>query len=350
MSTKKMARSTLSGVIVISVMALCAVFSLTSGALAAAKYNFKVGHESAPASMQDQFANKFKDYVEKESNGEIAVSIFPSDQIGDPFALLQGVQSGVIELGIFNGGSIATVLKDYALFSVPALLPREPEKNRLVFAPNSDFVKRLTSETEKTGVKYLGSYIEPFFQVTANRKIEKAEDFKGLKIRTMNSPIIIATYKALGANPTPIPFSEVYSGLQTRLIDAQENPLDIIYEMSFFEVQKYLMLTHHSTVINMLYVNDKLFKGMPKNLQDVVIAGGRVAQDYMFSEISAIENRGMADLKKTGKISIIEGSGSVVDAYKKASSEAKKEYFKLVGEKRGKELLDSLEAAVKKLK
>lgn len=334
---------------IFTVFALCVILTAPATALAA-RYNFKVGHESAPASMQDKFANKFKEYVEKESKGEIAVSVFPSDQIGDPFALLQGVQSGVIELGIFNGGSIATVLKDYALFSVPALLPKEPQKNRQIFATNSDFVKKLTSETEKTGVKYLGAYIEPFFQVTANKKIEKAEDFKGLKIRTMNSPIIIATYKALGANPTPIPFSEVYSGLQTHLIDAQENPLDIIYEMSFFEVQKYLMLTNHSTVINMLYINDKLLKGMPKNMQDIVIKGGQVAQDYMFSEVSNIEKRGMEDLKKTGKITTVEGSKSVADAYKKAAGEAKKEYFKLVGEKRGKELIDSLEAAVKKLK
>jgi len=247
--------------------------------------------------MQDQFAHKFKEYVEKESKGEIVVTIFPSDQIGDPFALLQGVQSGVVELGIFNGGSIATVLKDYSLFSIPALLPKEPGKNKQIFDADSDFVKKLTSETEKTGVRYLGSYIEPFFQVTANKKIEKAEDFKGLKIRTMNSPIIIATYKALGANPTPIPFSEVYSGLQTRLIDAQENPLDIIYEMSYYEVQKYLMLTYHSTVINMLYINDKILKEMPENLRETVVRGGRAAQGFMFSEISNIEKRGMEDLK-----------------------------------------------------
>lgn len=330
----------------LAVAALACSFAAPGPAFAA-KYNFKVGHESAPNSMQDQFAHKFKEYVERESKGEIAVSVFPSDQIGDPFALLQGVQSGVIELGIFNGGSIATVLKDYAMFSIPEILPKEPQKNKQIF--ESDFVKTLISNTEKTGVKYLGAYIEPFFQVTANREIKTPEDFKGLKIRTMNSPIIIATYKALGANPTPIPFSEVYSGLQTRLIDAQENPLDIIYEMSFHEVQKYLILTNNSTVVNFLCVNGKLFAGMPEELQKIVTDGGRYAQGYMFAEVPAIEKKGRENLEKTGKITIQESTPEITAAYKKAAEEAKKEYFKSVGAARGQELLDSLEAVVKTL-
>ena len=330
------------------ILSICAggVF-LSAPEAAAAKYSLKVGHESAPDSMQDQFAKAFKEYVERESKGEIEVSVFPSDQIGDPFALLQGVQSGVIELGIFNGGSIATVLKDYAIFSIPEILPKEPAKNKKVF--ESDFVKTLVSNTEKTGVKYLGAYIEPFFQVTANKIVKESADFKGLKIRTMNSPIIIATYRALGANPTPIPFSEVYSGLQTRLIDAQENPLDIIYEMSFYEVQKYLMLTNHSTVINFLCVNGKLFEGLSPELRQVVTDGGHHAQNFMFDEVAAIERRGLDALKATGKVEIIEGSPEVTEAYKKAAEDAKKEYFKSVGEARGKELLDSLEAVVAKL-
>lgn len=336
--------------VIVSLFSVILAFTLgmQSTPAYAAKYNFKLGHESAPNSMQDQFAYKFKEYVERESKGDITISIFPSDQIGDPFALLQGVQSGVIDLGIFNGGSIATVLKDYAMFSIPAILPKSLQENKKIF--ESDFVRTLVSNTEKTGVKYLGAYIEPFFQVTANKEITKIEDFKGLKIRTMNSPIIIATYKALGANPTPIPFSEVYSSLQTRLIDAQENPLDIIYEMSFHEVQKYLVLTNHSTVINFLCSNGKLFTGMPDGLQRILVEGGRYAQNYMFEEVPTIEKQGYQSLEKTGKITILESTPEIAAAYKKAAEEAKKEYFKLVGKTRGMELLDSLEAAMKALR
>ncbi len=289
--------------IVALVFLFAAALCLGAPQAEAAQYDIKVGHESAPDSMQDQFAKKFKEYVERESKGEIAVSVFPSDQLGDPFALLQGVQSGVMELGIFNGGSIATILKDYALFSIPAILPKEPAKTKKIF--ESDFVKTLTSSTEKTGVKYLGSYIEPFFQVTANKIVEKPEDFKGLKIRTMNSPIIIATYRALGANPTPIPFSEVYSGLQTRLIDAQENPLDIIYEMSFYEVQKYLMLTSHSTVINFLCINTGLLEGMSPELQKIVDGLGMAG-------FLALEEETLLSLRNEAAPRVIITGGSAV--------------------------------------
>lgn len=327
--------------------ALLIVVIIATGAMAEPQFTLKIGHESAPDSMMDHMSKAFKAYVEKESKGEIQVSIFPSNQVGDPFAVLQGMQSGVVEMGVLNGGSIATVLKEYALFSIPEILPKDPAKTQKVFAPGSPFVKQLVANSEKTGIKFLGIYVEPFFQLTANKKITRMADFKGLKIRTMNSPIILATYKALGANPTPVPFSEVYSGLQTHLIDAQENPMDIILEMSFFEVQKYLMETNHSTVVNMLYISRGVFDKMPKNLQDIVVKGGEAAQNEMFRYVPELVADSRAKLLKTGKIEMVEATPEIVEGYKKASAAAKEEYFKLVGEEEGKVILKSLEDTIK---
>jgi len=334
----------------IFIAAAIIVLSVSSMAMAAPKYSLKIGHESAPDSMMDHMAKTFKAYVEKESKGQIQVSIFPSNQVGDPFAVLQGMQTGVVEMGILNGGSVATVLKDFAIFSVPEILPKDSAKNMKVFAPGSPFVKRLVANSEKTGIKFLGIYVEPFFQVTANKKIQNPADFKGLKIRTMNSPIILATYKALGANPTPIPFSEVYSGLQTNMIDGQENPLDIIYEMSYFEVQKYLMETNHSTVVNMLYISSPLFSKMPRELQDIVVKGGQVSQEYMFKYVPKLAAESREKLAKTGKIEMVASTPEISAAYKKAAEAAKGEYFKLVGEKEGKEIFKSLEETLKSIK
>ena len=326
---------------------LCAVVFVICAsnqiAAAAPQYSLKIGHESAPGSMMDHMAKTFKEYVEKESKGAIAVSIFPSNQIGDPFTVLQGMQAGVIEMGILNGGSIATVLKEFSMFSIPELLPKDIETNRKLFAPGTPFINTLVMNSERTGIKFLGIYLEPFFQVTANRKITTPEDFKGLKIRTMNSPIIFATYKALGANPTPVPFSEVYSGLQTNMIDAQENPLDIIFEMSYFEVQQYLIETNHSAVVNMLYISRPIFDSMPENLQEIVINGGRVAQDDMFDYVSQLAETSRKKLLETGKIELMPASEEIVDAYKQASAEAKGAFLGLVGEEEGNKLLDALQ-------
>ncbi len=318
-------------------------FSLTIEA--APNYSLKLSCEEVVGSMQYKFGDKFKEYVEKESKGEISVSIFPGNQLGDQFATLESMQTGIIDMGVINGQSIATVLKEYSLFSIPLLLPEDIEKTRKLFS--TSFTKRLTANAESTGLKYLGIYSEPFFQLTANRKIEKPEDFKGLKVRTQNNPIILATYRALGANPTPVPFFEVYSGLQTNLIDAQENPLNIIYEMSFHEVQKYLILTNHSTTVNMLFINQKLFDRMPKNLQEIVMEGGRIAQDYMFSEIPNIQKQAIKLLESSGKITIIESSPVIRAAYEKAAESSKNEFLKIAGEKEGKELLQALEEALK---
>lgn len=327
---------------------LLVIMVFSSTIEAASSYSLKLACEGIVESMAYKFGNEFKEYVEEESKGEISVSIFPGNQLGDQFATLESMQTGIIEVGVINGCSIATVLKEYTLFSIPSLLTADMEKNRKLFS--TSFTKRLTANAESTGLKYLGIYVEPFFQLTANRKIEKPEDFKGLKIRTMNNSIILATYRALGANPTPVPFYEVYSGLQTNLIEAQENPLKIICDMSFHEVQKYLMLTNHSTTINVLFINQKLFDRMPKNLQEIVIEGGRVAQDYMFSEIPNISKQALNLLESSGKITIIEGSPAISAAYEKAAEAAKDEFLKLVGEKEGKELLQALEEALKQVK
>jgi TRAP-type C4-dicarboxylate transport system substrate-binding protein len=109
------------------------------------------------------------------------------------------------------------------------------------------------------------------------------------------------------------------------------------------------MLTNHSTVINFLCVNTKLLEGMPAALQKIIADGGKYAQGFMFSEVPEIERRGLESLKATGKIEIVEGSPSISEAYKKAAEDAKKEYFKSVGEARGRELLDSLEAVTSKI-
>lgn len=320
-----------------------------SAAVAAPKYTLKIAHESAPDSMMDQMAKVFKEYVEEKSSGEIQVSIFPSNQIGDPFATLMGMQTGIVEMGILNGGSVATVLKEFSIFSVPEILPKDMEKNKKVFDANSTFVKQLIANSEKTGIKFLGIYVEPFFQVTANKKITSVADFKGLKIRTMNSPIILATYKAIGANPTPLPFSEVYSGLQTKMIDAQENPLDIIYEMSYYEVQKYLMETNHSTVVDMLYISNFAYSSMPAELQQIVVDGGKVAQDYMFDYVPKLAASSREKLEKTGKIELVESTPEIIQAYKDAAKDAKEEYFKLVGEKEGTTLFNALEETLKSI-
>ena len=333
----------------IFVLSLSCILLVATMAAASPQYMLKIGHESAPDSMMDKMAYKFKDYVEKESDGAIQVSVFPSNQIGDPFAVLQGMQTGVIEMGILNGGSVATVLKEFAIFSVPEILPKDSAKLQKLFAAHSPFVQKLIMNSEKTGIKFLGIYVEPFFQVTANKPITKPEDFHGLKIRTMNSPIILETYKALGANPTPVPFSEVYSGLQTNMIDAQENPLDIILEMSYFEVQKYLVETNHSTVVDMLYIGKNYFDQMPSELQQIVIKGGEVAQQYMFEYVTQLAVDSREKLKATGKIELLPASPEILDAYRNASEAGKNEFLKLVGEKEGQELFNSLNETLKSI-
>jgi len=226
---------------------------------------------------------------------------------------------------------------------VPMLFPRDMEKIHKVF--NSGIVQKLAVNAERMGLLALGGFSEPYMQVTAKKPIRTPEDIRGLKIRVMNSPILIATYQGLGANPTPIPFSEVYSSLQVGVVDAQENPFDIINEMAYYEVQTHLMTTRHSIPVNICWMNKRIFDGLPEDIRKAFVEGGQVAQDYLFGIVPHVSEQNRKALEEKG-MTIVEPEKSLVDAYAAASAKAEEEFVKLVGTENGKALLSMVKEAI----
>ena len=331
--------------LLVGFLTIC-MFPVLNTADAAPKFVVKLSHEVPENSLQDLFAKKFKDIVEEKTNGEIEVRIFISNQLGDPRSVIEGVQLGSIGAAVINAGSAATLLKDLAIFNIPALLPSEMDKVKTIF--DSGALPALVSNAEKTGLKYLGSFSEPYMQLTSSKKpIASPADLKGFKIRTMNSPIIIATYRALGANPTPVPFSELYTALQLKMVDGQENPYDIIYEMHFYEVQKYFTSSKHGNPINFLWMSTDLFDNLPKEYQNVIVSAGRTAQDYLFEIVPDIERKMKKNLLDKGMIEV-QPAPELREAFVKARTAAEQEYVKYVGEKAGQKNLTIMHDAVAK--
>ncbi len=310
---------------------------------AAAEHTFKLSHEVVEGSLQDLYARKLKEYVEDATGGKVQIQIFIANQLGDPVSVVESIQNGTIELGVINTGSSGTILKDFNIFNIPMLFPRDMEKIHKVF--NSGIIPKLAVNAEKMGMVALRGFSEPFMQVTANKPVRTPEDIQGLKIRVMNSPMLIATYQALGANPTPIPFSEVYSSLQMGIVDAQENPFDIVNEMAYYEVQDYLMTTRHSIPVNICWMNKRALESLPEDIRQAFVEGGRVAQDYLFGIVPEVSEKNRKALEEKG-MEIIEPDQSLIDAYKAASSKAEEEYIKLVGEETGKAHLSMVKEAI----
>ena len=186
---------------------------------------------------------KFKELVEARSGGKIKVNLFFNGALGSDQASVTAMQGGTIEMSVMNTGILASVAKELAVFDFPFLFANEKESDALVDGPVG---RKLHAKLEEKGLVGLSYWELGYRHITnSKRPVNKVEDLEGLKLRVIPNPINVAWVKALGANPTPMPFPEVYGGLEQKAIDGQENPVAVIASSKFYEVQKHIVLSNH---------------------------------------------------------------------------------------------------------
>ena len=186
---------------------------------------------------------KFADSVSAKSGGKIKVNLFLAGVLGSDQANISAIQGGTLEMAVMNTGILASVAKELAIFDFPFLFANEKESDALVDGPVG---RKLHAKLEEKGLIGLSYWELGYRQITnSKRPLNKVEDIEGLKLRVIPNPINVAWVKALGANPTPLPFPEVYAALEQKAIDGQENPVSVIAANKFWEVQKNIALTNH---------------------------------------------------------------------------------------------------------
>ena len=227
---------------------------------------------SVPASKDTSLVkaiDTFKEEVEEKSEGKLTVEIFPDNQLGTSREQTEQVQSGTIEMVTTDMTTLSSFIDATSVFAFPYLLPTDSDKLEELF--ESEVANIVDEEASKNGFKFLGFQSLGYMGITSSEKpITSPADFKGLKMRVIPSEVLTAQYKAWGANPVPVDFVEIYTALQTGIVSAQENPLEIIYSMKFHEVQKYMSLLNHSNRVSALLANKTWFDSLPADLQTIV--------------------------------------------------------------------------------
>jgi TRAP-type transport system periplasmic protein len=186
---------------------------------------------------------KFKEAVEAKSGGKIKVNLFLNGALGGDQAVVSALKGGTIEMAVMNSGILASEAKELAIFDFPFLFANEKESDAIVDGPVG---KKMHALLEAKGIVGLSYWELGYRHITnSKRAITKVEDIDGLKLRVIPNPINVDWVKALGANPTPLPFPEVYAALEQKAIDGQENPVSVIASNKFWEVQKHITLTNH---------------------------------------------------------------------------------------------------------
>lgn len=258
------------------------------------KFNYIFGHGAAENSIGDLYCLKFKELVEEKSGGSITVDVYSGSQLGTYGEMLQSLQTGDIGGMIFQPAPAVSFVPELAVLDIPyAFLGCT--KDQIDKALNdSEFTGILEKSFEKSGYKFMSfAQVATFREVTSNKPVKSAKDFKGLKIRTLENNNHIAFWKALGANPTPVAFGELYLSLQQGLVDAQENPYDTSLNAGFAEVQKYLIDTHHILYPNLFIVSKSLYDSMPPEYQAIFDEAAGEAKEYaqQLMAASAAEDR-----------------------------------------------------------
>jgi tripartite ATP-independent transporter DctP family solute receptor len=260
---------------------------------------FKFALQNPKGHPLEQGATKFSELVAAKSGGKIKVNVFPGGTLGGDAANVSALQGGTIEFVMLNSGILASQVKDFEVYDFPFMFASAKEADAVVDGP---FGQKMHAKLLDKGIVGLAYTELGFRQMTNSKKaINAVDDIAGLKLRVIPNAINVDWVKALGANPTPLAFPELYAALEQKAVDGQENPLSVINANKFFEVQKFLTLTNHQynpqSLIFSKKVWDTLSPAEQKILQDAAAEAAsfqrQVNREAAAGQLDALKKAGM---------------------------------------------------------
>ena len=241
---------------------------------------------------------KFAEIVQAKSGGKIKVNLFPGGTLGSDQANVSAIQGGTLEMASMNSGIFASQVKEFAIYDFPFLFNNEKEAELIVDGPVG---KRLHDKLQEKGVVGLAYFELGFRNITnSKRPITKVEDLDGLKLRVIPNPINVDWVRALGANPTPLPFPEVYGALEQKAIDGQENPVTVINANKFFEVQKHVVLSNHQYNPQSVVISKKFWDGLDAAQKKIIADAAQEAAKFQRQQARAQVSSALDNMKKSG--------------------------------------------------
>lgn len=276
-----------------------AIFSTAAHAADYTPRTMRLGYALNESHPQGLGAKKLAEIVAEKSGGKIKIQTFGSGVLGDEVKMIAAVQGGILEMASVTTAPLASTVKEFGVLDVPFLFSTSKEADAILEGPVGD---KLLRALEPRGMVGLG-WMEAGFRNIVNSKhpVAKLEDINGLKLRTMQSKIFVDSFNALGANPVPLAFSELFTALETKAVDGAENSATVIEDSKWYEVQKYMTLSNHAYAAMAVIINKKLWDGLSadekKLLREASIEAGRyertLNREYDAKAIAALKKQGM---------------------------------------------------------
>ncbi|WP_150538609.1 TRAP transporter substrate-binding protein [Actinobacillus vicugnae] len=314
---------------------LIASFSLFT-ATTQAQTTFRFGYEAPRSDSQHIAAKKFNELLQEKSNKALNLSLFPDSTLGNAQTAISGVRGGTIDLAMSSSSNFTGLASELNVIDIPFIFKDRTHAYQVL---DGEIGQKLLDQLEAHSLKGL-AFWEVGFRGFTNSKhpVTKPDDIKGLKVRTNQNPMYIKAFSILGANPVPMPLSELYTALETKAVDAQEHPIGIVWSAKLYEVQKYFSPTNHGYTPLIVVMNKAKFYALSAEQQTAIREAAIEAGKYQ-RQLNLDNEQGIIEKMKKAGVEFVE---TLDTAPFKAAVEA--ETRKAFIEKNGDSLINQIDA------
>jgi C4-dicarboxylate-binding protein DctP len=289
----------------------------------------KFSHVVAPDTPKGKAAERFKQLAEERTHGRVKVEVYPNSTLYKDKEEMEALQLGAVQVlapSLAKFGPIG--VKEFEVFDLPYIFPDKAVLDRVTEGPVG---AGLFAKLEPKGIKGLAYWDNGFKVMSANRPLHNPSDFRGLKMRIQSSKVLDAQFRALGANPQVLPFSDVYQALQTGVVDGTENPPSNLYTQKMNEVQKYVTVSNHGYLGYAVIVNKRFWDDLPPDIRTILEAAMKDATRYANAIAQQENDDALAKVKATGKTDVYYLTDAEKAAWKQALMPVHKEMESRIG-------------------
>lgn len=301
---------------------------------------WKFAHNESERGTMQMYAEKFKELVEEKSEGNITVQIYPDGTLGAGDSIIELLQGGGLEFALADSGYIGSFVPESQIFRAHFLLTDDKEMNRKLLT--GEAIELLNQKFQDNQMTVMQHAQAGAVYWTGNKAFRTIDDFKGVKMRTVPTPVLIEIYKAYGAEPTAVNYSELYSALQLGTADAQENPINTVNELTLDDVQSTLTLSGHYVFIDTCVTNSSFYNSLPEDVKAMLSEVFDDLGDYIEDAIEEYESGILDDLEKDAKMEIVRLTDEEKNAFRGFNEENRELLRESLGES-GMEILLKLE-------
>ena len=290
----------------------------------------KFSHVVASDTPKGKAADKFKELAEKYTDGKVKVEVYPNSTLYKDKEELEALQLGAVQMLAPSNSKFGPIgIKEFEVFDLPYILPDTKALRKVTEGPVGARLLKLLDAKGMTGLAY---WDNGFKQMSANKKLVAPEDYKGLKFRIQSSKVLEAQFRALGAIPQVMAFSDVYQALQTGVVDGQENTWSNMYTQKMHEVQKYATVTNHGYIGYVVVVNKKFWDGLPADVRTQLEKAMKEATEFGNGQSAKENEEALEAIKKAGKTEIVTLTPEQDEAMRKAMMPVYKDVGSRVGQ------------------